>query len=336
MTTSRVSPSRWLARTNQSAAVGPDIEKLDRKRNKLKTMLLPLLALLLLPSGALGQSQILRLMQKQADVIARVKILDSEHGVSINSIGSWDTVVALCVVVEPIKGSLKKGEQFRFSYYRSLKSEGKRKPGLVEKGKDLIVFMTSTQMAKQTDTSGQVTEVLFGELIDKWVGVIHYQPALVDLLQRMTGKQERVQQNAPADADKPRRRHTKAQARDIYAWRDNNGVLRIVARWKWPDWPRTTRFIYPCFASDGKSLVLCYQSIRFGARQEAQFGGGEVQLEFTGAPEDLSIFLLSPGKPFELREVGLSKVVPSWSGGETVRWQWGKHPAQWCYQMPGQ
>ena len=171
----------------------------------MKTMLLPLLALLLLPSGASGQGQVLRLMQEQADAIAQVKILDPEHGISPNGIRSWDTLVALCVVVEPIKGSLKKGEQISFSYYRSLKSKDNRRPELVEQGKDLLVFMTSTQMAKHTDASGQVTEVLVGELIDAWVGAIHYQSALVDLLKVMTGKQERIQQSAPADVDKPHR-----------------------------------------------------------------------------------------------------------------------------------
>ena len=171
----------------------------------MKRMLLPLFALLLLPSGASAQSKILGLMHKQAHVIVHVRALNPEHGISINSIGSWDTPVALCVVVESINGNLKKGEQIQFPYYRSLRSEDNRKPELVDRGKDLIVFMTSTQMAKSTDTSGQVTEVLRGELIDRWVGVIRYESALVDLLKSMTGKQERVQQNAPADADKPRR-----------------------------------------------------------------------------------------------------------------------------------
>lgn len=161
----------------------------------MKTMLLPLLALLLLPSGASG-GNFLSLMEKGADVIAHVKILNPDHGRSANGIRSWETIIALGVVVEPIKGSLKKGEQIRFSYYRSLNSKNNREPVLVENGKDILVFMTSTQMAKRTDTSGQVTEVLYGSLIDEWVGVIPYQSAVVDLLKR---------QNAPAVVDKPRR-----------------------------------------------------------------------------------------------------------------------------------
>jgi hypothetical protein len=127
-------------------------------------------------------------------------------------------------------------------------------------------------------------------------------------------------------------RHMRTEPEDVYAWRDNNGVLRVVARWKWSDWPETTNFLYPCFASDGKSLVLCYQSMRFRAGQKARFGGGQVQLEFTRAPGDINILLLSPGKPFEVRELALSKIVPTRGGDETVRWEWGKHPAQWCYQ----
>ena len=168
----------------------------------MKRMPLPLFAILLLPSAASGQGQLLRLMHKQAGVIAHVRILNPEEGVEINSNGSCDTLIALGVVEESIKGSLTKGEQIRFSYYRSRKSKDNRKPELVETTEDLLVFMTSTQMAKQTDASGQVTEVLVGRLIDKWVGVIHYRSALADLLKRMTGKKKRVEQSAPFDGEK--------------------------------------------------------------------------------------------------------------------------------------
>lgn len=131
----------------------------------------------LLLSNASAQDAVLAEMKKDAEIVAHVKVLDVEGG-KVDEIGveEW---AALCEVIDPIKGPIKKGDKIRFRFNRFDFSDH-AEPMLVEKGKQYVVFLKGEAggIRFASDDKLHVAHTL----LDRWVGVLPYRFHLVHRL----------------------------------------------------------------------------------------------------------------------------------------------------------
>jgi hypothetical protein len=128
-------------------------------------------------SNASAQDAVLAQMKKDAEIVAHVKVLDVEGG-RIHEIGveEW---AALCEVVEPIKGPIKKGDKIRFRFNR-FDALDHAEPMLVEKGEEYVVFLKGEAGGIRFASDDKLYAAY--TLLDRWVGVLPYRFHLVHRL----------------------------------------------------------------------------------------------------------------------------------------------------------
>lgn len=133
--------------------------------------------LCLLTSAALAQDHVLAQMKKDAEIVAHVKVLEVQGGYVLEvGVVEW---VALCEVVDPIKGPIEKGEKIRFRFNR-FEFLDNAEPMLVEKGKEYVIFLKGEAGGVRFASDDKL--YIAYELLDRWVGALPYHFHLVHRL----------------------------------------------------------------------------------------------------------------------------------------------------------
>ena len=142
-----------------------------------KISILVLLVLLSVSTYVSAQDTILKLMRNKSDIVAHVEILEIQGG-EIEELGveEW---AALCKIIQPIKGSIKKDEKIRFRFTRFV-FQGEEEPFVVEKGKEYVIFLKGSS-GKVRFPSDKNIETAY-DLLDRWVGVLSYHYHLIERL----------------------------------------------------------------------------------------------------------------------------------------------------------
>jgi len=127
--------------------------------------------------SASAQDAILAQMKKDAEIVAHVKVLDVQGG-EMDEMGveEW---AALCEVVDPIKGPIKKGDKIRFRFNRFTFLDH-AEPMLVEKGKEYVVFLKGEEGGIRFRSDDKLYVAY--TLLDRWVGALPYHFHLVHRL----------------------------------------------------------------------------------------------------------------------------------------------------------
>lgn len=137
------------------------------------------LAMLIVTSclSAHAQDDILRVMTKQADLIAKVEVLEIVGGMMEEAgVENW---TATCKVLTPIKGTLKQNDKIRVDCSRVVFRE--KEPLRFEKEREYIVFLRTTSWGVYVP-------------IDHWVGILPSNLHLLERTQKLAKKSEEVQQ----------------------------------------------------------------------------------------------------------------------------------------------
>jgi hypothetical protein len=142
-----------------------------------KILILALLVLLSTYKYASAQDTILTFMLNKSDIVAHVEILEIQGG-KMEELGveEW---AALCKIIQPIKGLIKRDEKIRFRFSRFV-FQGKEEPFVVEKGKEYVIFLKGSS-GKVRFPSDKNIETAY-DLLDHWVGVLSYHYHLVERL----------------------------------------------------------------------------------------------------------------------------------------------------------
>lgn len=145
--------------------------------NEMKTH--TVLALLILAGclSAHGQDDILRVMTKQAELIARVEVLDLAGGmIEEAGVENW---TATCRVLTPIKGTLKQDDKIKIDCSRVVFKE--KEPLRFEKEREYIVFLRPTSWGVYVP-------------IDHWVGILPSNLHILERTQKLAKETAEVQQ----------------------------------------------------------------------------------------------------------------------------------------------
>jgi hypothetical protein len=130
---------------------------------------LALVTALLVAGVVFAQDDVLAQMKKDAEIVAHVKVLEIQGGdVFEAGVVEW---FALCEVVDPIKGPIKKGDQIRF-HFNQFGYHDEMEPKPVEKGKEYVIFLKG-EAGGIRFTSDDKLYVVY-ELLDHWVGALPY------------------------------------------------------------------------------------------------------------------------------------------------------------------
>ena len=126
---------------------------------------------------AFAQDAILGTMCEQAEIVCHVKILELQGGrIEEAGVEEW---AALCQVVEPIKGTVKKDQNIRFRFNR-MNLKDNREPLVAEKDKQYVIFLSGTLGGVRFPADEQIGVAY--TVLDRWVGVMPHNPLLVDRL----------------------------------------------------------------------------------------------------------------------------------------------------------
>ncbi len=143
----------------------------------IKILSLALFLCTIILNSAMAQDTILSLMKYKSDIVAYVEILEIQGGeIEEEGVEEWS---ALCKIIQPIKGLIKKDEEIRFRF-NIFDFQNKREPTLVEKGKQYVMFLKG-QSGGVRFPSDKKIEVAYN-LLDRWVGVLPYHYHLVHRL----------------------------------------------------------------------------------------------------------------------------------------------------------
>ena len=137
-------------------------------------------AMVMVTTVAMSEDSIMKAMNRQAEIVSHVKILDVRGGgTDEEGVQEWQ---ALCQVMDPLKGEIAEGEKIRFRFNRFvfLKNE---EPMIVQKGQQYVIFLKG-KSGEVRFPSDQKLEVTY-ELVDRWVGVVQYNFHLVRKLRIM-------------------------------------------------------------------------------------------------------------------------------------------------------
>ena len=142
-----------------------------------KTSIVALFLLLSSFKFASAQDNMLTLLKNKSDIVAHVKILELQGG-EIEEVGveEWS---ALCKIIQPIKGLVKKDGKIRFRFNKFV-FQGKEEPFIVEKSKEYVIFLKGTT-GKVRFPSDKKIEIAY-DLLDRWVGALPYHYHLVERL----------------------------------------------------------------------------------------------------------------------------------------------------------
>ena len=143
----------------------------------MKPLALTLVTAFLVVGVASAQDDVLAQMKKDAEIVAHVKVLEIQGGdVFEAGVVEW---FALCEVVDPIKGPIKKGDQIRF-HFNQFGYHDELEPKPVEEGKEYVIFLKG-EWGATAFPSDKEPHVAYA-LLDRWVGVLPYSYYLVHRL----------------------------------------------------------------------------------------------------------------------------------------------------------
>ncbi len=124
-----------------------------------------------------AQDEILTLLKKKADIVIHVVVLDVQGGEeNEQGVEEW---VALCKVINPIKGLTNKDQKIRFRFNR-FNFLGNTEPMIVQKKKDYIVFLKGTYGKVRFPSDEKLEEAY--RLVDRWTGALPYHFHLMNRL----------------------------------------------------------------------------------------------------------------------------------------------------------